>query len=755
MKKLANYLPFAALFILPLLFYPGVHTSSWRSSSDVHAVLEFASSFLAITAGIMILLHFFTTGRWFFLIISIGFVLIGTEEFVHALFSFGKIWLETSPTFKLAIPSTWLTGHFILLTSFFAALIFGEREIIPAKRGLVAVVYNIIGLICAASVALLIFYSPFLPQFVQLGSITKKLIELSLALIYFVAFLFYSNIYLKQQSRSPLLWSIIACIIFQVLAHIFVFDAQAFYDAHWDSAHLLVFLSYFFPIFGVWGETIKLHRAAQVQLIELGKEMTERKLAEEDLRESEEKWQSLVSNSPDFIALHDREGKYLFLNHYAEGFTEKDVLGKKGLEFVSHESRELYKTKFEECIHTLTKQFAEYSAMGDSVKVRIYESTFVPIIGHGSEINVLVVAKDITDRKQAEEEMRDSETRFRNLFENSLMGISTATPDGRLIQVNLAYAHMYGYDKPEKMMAEVKNVGQLYANPEDRKEVLRILAERGVMEPKEMEVVQRDGTRFFVLVSAREVRDSSGKLLILQASHIDITERKRAEEEISKSHEELRMLANHLQNIREEERNHLAREFHDQIGQSMTALKMDLSLLLRTISDEKQDVPRKLILKELQSMQKLVDETSQLLWAIITELRPQMLDDLGLVATLEWEAQRFESRTGISCEFKSTAGDIPLDSKKSIALFRIYQEALTNITRHAHATIVKSGLQRDGEMLVLAIKDNGCGISIDEQFKQKPFGLIGMRERAMALGGQLKISGIAGGGTTIIVRVPL
>jgi signal transduction histidine kinase len=284
-KKLVDYLPFAALFVLPLLFYPGVNTSSWRSSSDVHAFFEFASSLLAITAGTMVLLHFFTTGRWFFLIISIGFVQIGAEEFVHAIFSFNRIWSEIPPTFKLAISTTWLTGHFILLASFFTALVFGEREIVSAKKGLNAVVCNIIGFICSASVALLIFNSPFLPHFVLIGSITKKLIELSLAFLYFAAFLFYSNIYLKQQSRSPLLWSIVACIIFRVFSHIFIFDAHAFYDAHWDAAHLMVFLSYFFPIFGVWGETIKLHKSAQMQVIRLAEEMAERKKAEETIKE--------------------------------------------------------------------------------------------------------------------------------------------------------------------------------------------------------------------------------------------------------------------------------------------------------------------------------------------------------------------------------------------------------------------------------------------------------------------------------------
>lgn len=180
------------MFILPLLLYPIVSASGWRSSSDVHAFFEFASSLLAITAGIMVLFHFFTTGRWFFLIISIGFVLIGAEEFVHSVFSYNKIWPEIPPTFKLAVSSTWLAGQFVLAISFFVALIFEKKEIVPSKRGRYAVIFNSIGFICAVFVTVLIFNFPLLPDFVRLGTITKKLTELSLAFLYFVVFCFTS-----------------------------------------------------------------------------------------------------------------------------------------------------------------------------------------------------------------------------------------------------------------------------------------------------------------------------------------------------------------------------------------------------------------------------------------------------------------------------------------------------------------------------------------------------------------------------------
>jgi hypothetical protein len=191
MKRLLNYSQFIAIFLLPLLFYHIVDISSWRSSDDIHSMLEFASSLLAITAGVMILLHFFTTGLRFFLIISIGFVLIGAEEFVHAIFSYSSFWVEIHSTFKLAVSTTWLSGQFILATFLFIAFLFGEKQIVESKRVRYAIVFNSISVIIAASFSLLIFNLPTLSNIVELGSITKKSIELSLGFLFFVAFVLY------------------------------------------------------------------------------------------------------------------------------------------------------------------------------------------------------------------------------------------------------------------------------------------------------------------------------------------------------------------------------------------------------------------------------------------------------------------------------------------------------------------------------------------------------------------------------------
>ncbi|QKE61899.1 response regulator [Aquipseudomonas campi] len=272
-----------------LLFYPVIAGATWQSSSDVHALLELSSALVAVTAGVMVLLHFLTTGRWFFLFVSIGLVQIGGEEFIHALFAFDRLWIDPPAQIRWAISTTWLTGRATLLIFFAIAYFFGKGEVAAERRVRYACIFNAIGFVCSVLIALSIFHSAGLSSVVRIGSSSKQLLELFLGFSFFCIFLLYCRLYFRRLSRSPLLLSIVLCAAFQVLVHLFVFDAQVFYDAHWDAAHLLKLLGYFFPIFGVWGETIKIHQMAKAQLVELQKEMSERQQAEARLRISEER----------------------------------------------------------------------------------------------------------------------------------------------------------------------------------------------------------------------------------------------------------------------------------------------------------------------------------------------------------------------------------------------------------------------------------------------------------------------------------
>ena len=216
------------------------------------------------------------------------------------------------------------------------------------------------------------------------------------------------------------------------------------------------------------------------------------------------------------------------------------------------------------------------------------------------------------------------------------------------------------------------------------------------------------------------------------------------------AHDQLRALAARVQSAREEERTQISREIHDELGQALTAIKIDVAALIRELPGE--TGPQ---IQRRQSILKLLDEAIQSVRRIATELRPGILDDLGLVAAVEWAAEDFQARTGTNCEVSLPGVDIALDPERATALFRILQETLTNVARHANATRVDVRLAQQNENLILEIRDNGQGIGEEHLSESRSLGILGMRERALLLGGELTISGTPGKGTTVRVQIPL
>lgn len=227
-------------------------------------------------------------------------------------------------------------------------------------------------------------------------------------------------------------------------------------------------------------------------------------------------------------------------------------------------------------------------------------------------------------------------------------------------------------------------------------------------------------------------------------------ERRKTEEKLRKSHEQLRALSVYLQHIREDERIRISRQVHDELGQALTGLKMDLYWLSTRVPKQLRALHDK-----AKSMSAHIDSTIHTVRRISTELRPGILDDLGLVAALEWQAHEFQKRTGVHCEAKSDLKEAILDEDLNTAFFRIFQETLTNISRHANATKVTVQLKKSRGELILEVADNGRGISEAEILNTKSIGLLGMRERAALVGGRVTISGVPGHGTTVRVQIPL
>jgi len=230
----------------------------------------------------------------------------------------------------------------------------------------------------------------------------------------------------------------------------------------------------------------------------------------------------------------------------------------------------------------------------------------------------------------------------------------------------------------------------------------------------------------------------------------DITDRKQAEEQLRTSRKQFRSLSAHLESVREEERKSMAREIHDELGQVLTALKIDLSSLTEGYTEEQQ-----VLVEKTKSVNELIDMAIETVKRISAELRPPILDDLGIAVALEWQAAEFEKLTQIKCDFSSNPKDIVLDPDLSTAIFRIFQEALTNVVRHADATKVKASLKAEASKVVLRISDNGKGIEKRQIADPKAFGLIGMRERARFWGGEVRVSGAPDKGTAVAVSIPL
>jgi signal transduction histidine kinase len=230
----------------------------------------------------------------------------------------------------------------------------------------------------------------------------------------------------------------------------------------------------------------------------------------------------------------------------------------------------------------------------------------------------------------------------------------------------------------------------------------------------------------------------------------DRRERQRAEDKLRRSLDQLRALTTYLQYVREEERTRIAREVHDELGQALTGLKLDMSWIASKLGKSAKPVQQK-----VKTMVDHIDSTIQTVRRIATELRPGILDSLGLIAAMEWQANEFQSRTGIPCVVTTTLEETIWDQDITTVFFRIYQETLTNIIRHAKATRVAVRLDQDDDTLVMTVSDNGRGISEEEMASTRSLGLLGMRERAMLVGGEVTLQGAPGKGTTVTLRVPL
>jgi two-component system sensor kinase FixL len=371
------------------------------------------------------------------------------------------------------------------------------------------------------------------------------------------------------------------------------------------------------------------------------------------------------------------------------------------------------------------------------------EVSLSPLQGDDMPAMVMATIYDISARKQAERALQDSEQRMRAVFETAVDAIITIDDRGVLERLNPAAQRMFGYSEDE---VRGKNVSMLMPSPDRERHdgylahYLHTGEKRIIGIGREVQGQRRDGSVFPMELAVGEMRVSGRRMFTGLVR--DITERKRMENR-------LRELAVHLEKIKEQERTRIAQEIHDELGGLLTGIKAYINVAIERAGDRSDPL--------LRDVQGLAQDAIETVRRVITDLRPSVLDQLGVWAALEWYVEQVQQRTGLhcTCEIAPQAAELELDTERSTMLFRVAQEALTNVVRHAEASEVRLTAAREKGAVLLTIADNGKGIDKAHLLTKESFGIMGMHERTRGFGGVLTISGTPDKGTVLQLRLPL
>jgi PAS domain S-box-containing protein len=518
----------------------------------------------------------------------------------------------------------------------------------------------------------------------------------------------------------------------------------------------------------VWGllivSLVKDRQGLPMYAVGMVQDITERKRAEEQLR----LMQFSVDHASDAITWVDSQSRIVYANEAASrslGYSREELHSLTIPDIDRHLPKEDWGAHWEKLRErgSMTFETQNVSKQGGVFPVEV-SANYLEF--DGKEYSFAFV-RDITERKRAQDALRESDQRYKDFISHSHEGvwriemeqpIPIELPTEEILErtmqysymaeCNLAFARNLGFSTLEEVVGRPLR-DLIPSSDQERLSSIRSAIQGGLRSrTQEFRGLDKAGNCKYFLRTEIPIIEN-GMWVRAWGITRDITELKQAEEERLRSLEQLRALAGRLQSIREEERKRVAREIHDQLGQALTAIKIDFSSLIRELAaGEKQPS------KRTASILQLVDESIHSVRRIATELRPGILDDLGLVAAIEWAGEDFESRTGTQCRLDLPPESIAVDAERATAIFRIFQETLTNVARHADASLVDVRLAKEDGDLTLEVHDNGKGISEDKLLNGKSLGILGMRERAMLLGGELTISGPPGSGTTVRVRIP-
>ncbi|HOO37701.1 MAG TPA: PAS domain-containing sensor histidine kinase [Deltaproteobacteria bacterium] len=388
---------------------------------------------------------------------------------------------------------------------------------------------------------------------------------------------------------------------------------------------------------------------------------------------------------------------------------------------------------------------------GESTPVNWIEATSetVMILGIGM-LSVSMLVRNVVDRERAESRVRKERMFSNTLIQTSPVFFVAINPEGNILMMNDEMLGVLGYTHDEVRDSDYLNTFVPEREHDLYRDGFRKLVASNKTTNTESHVVNKDGRELLIEWFSRPIFTEEGDLDFIFSVGSDITKRRNFEIELKTYQEQLQELNIHTEQVRERERTRIARELHDELGQLLTVLKMDLAYVDRNLPRRSGKLGQK-----ISDMYTRVDSTLNSLKRIMTDLRPSLLDNLGLVAAIEWQAEDFQSHTGITCNVSVQPEDLYVEPGTATTVFRIFQETLTNVARHAQASKVTVTLEDIKGEFRLVVKDNGRGISPEKISNPKSYGLMGIRERVKHRGGEVKIASTLRKGTTVTVTIPL
>jgi PAS domain S-box-containing protein len=492
-----------------------------------------------------------------------------------------------------------------------------------------------------------------------------------------------------------------------------------------------------------------------VGFAKITRDISERRAMEERLRESEERLHAFTSHSPALMCMKDREGRYRFVNdRFLERYNLRldQVLGRTDAELfprrqalaaAAHDAAVLARGE--------PLQYEERAAASEGQRVSLV-SKFPVFDAAGTVVAVGVVANDITDRRLTEQALREQRTLLAEAQKVAGLGSWEWDPDTGRVSWSSELYRILGV-QPQDLPPSFENYLER-VHPEDRQQSGAMVA-RALMDSRSFSMLERivrpGGEVRYLRSQGEVVRNERGKPIKILVACVDITEQRHSESALRQAAQDLHGLTRRLVQAEEAERRRLARELHDRVGQSLSALNINLDIISR-----ESHALTPALRQRLEDSLGLVDNTLQSIENVMAELRPPLLDEYGLGAALGWHAEEFARRTGVRV---AVADRNPAESKNArpeaaVALFRIAQEALNNVLKHAKATDVRLEVSATDEELILDVQDDGQGFD-PASARRGRWGMTTMRERAEAAGGQLHIASSPGEGTRIHARVPL